>query len=148
MLLFAMILSFFQVWHHNTLHMFAIVHSILLCHWSSLIWGLYFTSIDFTQVKLPLFQTQNQNHPTPSQFKFFIQSASPLVSVLFLEENRHLIVGSADGQVSDWGTQPLSVSLDTTVPCLFLTGMVLFPTRWPQMSPGDQNGSWEAGKKI
>ncbi|TWW78748.1 WD repeat-containing protein 27 [Takifugu flavidus] len=33
------------------------------------------------------------------QFNLLIQSASPLVSVLFREENRHLIVGSADGQV-------------------------------------------------
>ncbi|XP_029687621.1 WD repeat-containing protein 27-like [Takifugu rubripes] len=33
------------------------------------------------------------------RYDSFVLSASPLVSVLFREENRHLIVGSADGQV-------------------------------------------------
>lgn len=33
-------------------------------------------------------------------------SASPLLSVLFLEKDGHLITGSADGQVSDWDTRP------------------------------------------
>lgn len=32
--------------------------------------------------------------------------ASPLLSVLFLEKDGHLITGSADGQVSDWDTWP------------------------------------------
>lgn len=136
MLLFAMILLFFQVWHHNTLHMFAIAHSILFHHWSSLIWGLCFTSIDFTQVKLPLFLTQNQNHP--SQFNFLIQSASPLVSVLFLEEDRHLIVGSADGQVSDCGTEPLFITrYSCALPLPYRYGAFLYTmtssvTWWPK----------------
>lgn len=52
----------------------------------------------------------NKNKPISCQFNFIflILSASPLVSVLFLE-NRHLIMGSADGQVSDWGMRPLTV---------------------------------------
>lgn len=106
-----MILLFFQVWNHNIfVGMFVIAHSILLCHWSSLIWGLCCSSSDLTHFKLAFFVILNKNKPISFQFNFIflILSASPLVSVLF-RENRHLIMGSADGQVSDWGMQPLTV---------------------------------------
>lgn len=62
-------------------------------------WGLYFRSFDWTNLKLALF-------PTPNKKTFFFLLVSPLVSVLFLEENRLLITGSTAGQVSDGGTHP------------------------------------------
>lgn len=37
--------------------------------------------------------------------KFPDLSAFPLLSAFFLEEDRHIITGSTDGQVGSWGTQ-------------------------------------------
>lgn len=84
---------------------------------------------------------------------FFNSVAFPLLSLVFLEENRHLIFGSTDGQVSD---APLnsSNSLSETevlyISNLYLSGLgvVLFSPRWPQVSACDQDGPPENGQKT
>lgn len=100
---------------------------------------------DLTIFTFPLLITWNKNQPTHSEFYeiFFILPASPLVSVLFLEENRHLITGSTDGQVSGVHTLWLFITRQTVSSSwamslshrygAFLYMMTSSVIRWPKL---------------